>query len=98
MITIRSTQAIIISSNATVILGNPSIADLHMLHAVPAAPCSIAWHSCDACMPETMLYHSSQAVLNAAVWPACGCPLVSSKVTCFANILLRYKVCVRVSS
>jgi len=31
------------------------------------------------------------------VWPACGCPLVSSKVTCFANILLRYKVCLPIS-
>jgi hypothetical protein len=34
-----------------------------------------------------------QAVLNGATWPVCGCPLVSSKVTCLANVLLRYKAC-----
>ena len=65
-------------------------------HAAPAA------HLCSLCSPsymrsvpaaESCRDFRSQAVLNAAVWPACGCPLVSSKVTCFANILLRYKAC-----
>ena len=32
-------------------------------------------------------------MLNGATWPVCGCPLVSSKVTCLANVLLRYKAC-----
>ena len=32
-------------------------------------------------------------MLIGAMWPVCGCPLVSSKVTCLANVLLRYKAC-----